>query len=250
MADRGGGDVGSGTASGVGMLYADDTGVVPTSPRGLIRMRNVIVVACQELGLTVSEKNTEAIHLWPHPNTASNALQIEATGQWYKQTTEFVYLGGAISGSADLDTEIKRCIGAGWTSVRKYSLQSYDRRNARLSLKISLFKAEVMKAMLYGCVTWIMRSQDFSSLRTAHHMLLLRTAHHMRCTPHHVLPVLRFLQRMRLALEVVPDSKRTSVWKKGGACGVYDKSSSGDKYKEPTTTAPLPHFGPKVLSLA
>ena len=48
------------------------------------------------------------------------------------------------------------------------------RRNARLSLKIRLFKAEVMEAMLYGCATWTMRSQDFSSLRTAHHKLLLR----------------------------------------------------------------------------
>ena len=28
--------------------------------------------------------------------------------------------------------------------------------------------------MLYGCDTWTMRSQDFSSLRTAHHKLLLR----------------------------------------------------------------------------
>ena len=28
--------------------------------------------------------------------------------------------------------------------------------------------------MLYGCATWTMRSQDFSSLRTAHNKLLLR----------------------------------------------------------------------------
>ena len=28
--------------------------------------------------------------------------------------------------------------------------------------------------MLYGCATWTMRSRDFSSLRTAHHKLLLR----------------------------------------------------------------------------
>ena len=85
-----------------------------------------------------------------------------------------MYLGGAISESADLDIEIKRRIGAAWGSVRKYSSQLYDRRNARLSLKIRLFKAEVMEAMLYGCATWTMRSQDFSSLRTAHHKLLLR----------------------------------------------------------------------------
>ena len=86
-----------------------------------------------------------------------------------------MYLGGAISESADLDTEdIKRRIGAAWASVRKYNSQSYDRRNARLSLKIRLFKAEVIEAVLYGCATWTMRSQDFSSLCTAHHKLLLR----------------------------------------------------------------------------
>ena len=28
--------------------------------------------------------------------------------------------------------------------------------------------------MLYECATWTMRSQDFSSLRTAHHKLVLR----------------------------------------------------------------------------
>ena len=95
-----------------GMLYADDAGVVSTSPRGLTRMMGVIVVTCQEFGVTVSEKKPEAMHLWSHPHTTSNALRIEAAGQRYKQTTEFVYLGGAISESADLDIEIKRRIGA------------------------------------------------------------------------------------------------------------------------------------------
>ena len=36
-----------------GMLYADDARVVSTSPRGLTRMMGVIVVTCQEFGLTV-----------------------------------------------------------------------------------------------------------------------------------------------------------------------------------------------------
>ena len=156
------------------MLYADYAEVVSTSPPRFTRMMDVIVVACQEYGLTVSEKKTEAMHLWSHPNTASDALRIEAAGQRYKQTTELVHLDGAISESADLDTEIKRRVGAAWASVRKYSSQLYDRRNARLSLKIRLFKAKVMEDMLYGCATWTMRSQNFSSLRIAHHKLLLR----------------------------------------------------------------------------
>ena len=136
------------------ILYADDAGVVSTSPRGLTRMVDVIVVACQEFGLPVSEKKTGAMHLSSYLNTASNALRFEAAGQRYKQTNEFVYLGGAISESADLDTEIKRRIGTAWADVRKYSSQLYDRRNAWLSLKIRLFKAEVMEAMLYGYVDY------------------------------------------------------------------------------------------------
>ena len=80
-------------------------------------MMGAIVVACQKLGLTVSEKKPEAMHLWSHPHTASNAMQTEAAGQRRKQTTEFVYLGGAISESADLDIEIKRRIGAAWAIV-------------------------------------------------------------------------------------------------------------------------------------
>ena len=67
-----------------GMLYADDAGVVSTSSRGLVRMMDVIVVVCQESGLTVSEKKTEAMHLWSDPSTASNALRIEAAGQRYQ----------------------------------------------------------------------------------------------------------------------------------------------------------------------
>ena len=62
-----------------GMLYAHDAGVVSTSLRGLTRMTDVIAVACQEFRLKVSEKKTEAMHLWSHPSKASNALRRQAT---------------------------------------------------------------------------------------------------------------------------------------------------------------------------
>ena len=143
----------------IGFRCKDRTGYKPLSYREVLER-------------TGSEKKTEAMHLWSHPHTASNALPFEAAGQRYKQTTEFVYLGDAISESADLDIEIKyrRRLG----ECQKIQFQLYDGQNARLSLKIRLFKAEVMEAMLYGCATWTMRSQDFSSLRTAHHKLLFR----------------------------------------------------------------------------
>ena len=96
-------------------------GVVSTSPPGLTSTMDVIVIVCHEFELTVSEKQADAMHLWSDPSTASNALLLVAAGQQYEQTTEFVYFGGAISESAELDTEIKRRIGAAWAGVRTYS---------------------------------------------------------------------------------------------------------------------------------
>ena len=160
------------------MMYADDVGVVSVSPRGPARMMNVLGAACQTFELTSSKKKTEAMHPWFNLSTLSNALQIKAADQRYKPTTEFMYLlGNTISESADLIAEIKRRLGAGWASLRRYSFQSYDRRNARLSFKIRLFEVEVVvEVMLYKCTTWTMRSQDFVSLRTAHHKLLFASA--------------------------------------------------------------------------
>ena len=123
-----------------GMLYTYDAGMVLTSPRSLIRMMDVIVVACLELGLAASEKKIEAMHLWSNSSTTSNALQIETPGQRYKQTNELVSLGGAISESAGLDIENKPRISAAW-AIRRYSSHFYDRWNARLSLTIRLFDA-------------------------------------------------------------------------------------------------------------
>ena len=57
---------------------------MPRSPRSLIRMMDVIVVACQEFGLTVSEEKAEAMHLWSNSSIASNAVQVEAPEQRYK----------------------------------------------------------------------------------------------------------------------------------------------------------------------
>ena len=115
------------------------------------------------------------MHLWFDPSTASNALRIEATGQRYKKTTEFVYSTLVVlSARARTSTPRLSVALAPLGRMSEYNSQLYDRRNAQLLLKIRLFKAEVVEAMLYGCATWTMRSQDFDSLRTAHHKLLLR----------------------------------------------------------------------------
>ena len=77
-----------------GILHADDAGVVSQSPEQLRKIMGVIVVVCAGFGLTVSEAKTKIMCLRakgiPGPTTT---FSVEAAGQVYNQTNEFVYLG-------------------------------------------------------------------------------------------------------------------------------------------------------------
>ena len=158
-----------------GMLYADDAGVVSRSPEQLRKMVGVIVVVCAAFGLTVSEAKTEIMCLRAKGMPESTAtFSVEAAGQVYNQTNEFVYLGGNVNHNADLSIEVDRRIRNAWCSFRKYTLELYDRPSAPLELKIRMLTAEVLETMLYGCVTWSPRVCHYDTLRRAHHRFLAR----------------------------------------------------------------------------
>ena len=173
---RGAGDGGGGgeaTAGEVvlatplwGMLYADDAGVVSQSPQQLRKMMGVIVVVCAAFGLIVSETKTEIMCLRAKGMPESTAtFSVEAAGQVYNQTNEFVYLGGNVNHNADLSIEVDRRIRNAWCSFRKYTLELYDRPSVPLELKTQMLKAEVLETMLCGCVTWSLRACHYDTLR-------------------------------------------------------------------------------------
>ena len=148
------------------MLYADDAGVVSQSPEQLRKMIGVIVVVCAAFGLTVSEAKTEIMCLRAKGMPESIAIfSVEAAGQVYNQTKEFVYLGGNVNHNANLSIEVDRSIRNAWCSFRKYTLELHDRPTAPLELKIRMLRAEVLETNLYGCVTWIPRACHCDTLR-------------------------------------------------------------------------------------
>ena len=83
------------------MLYADDGGIVSRSPEGLERMIMVILTAWSSFGLRVSEAKTEFLCLQTKGGRKVS-FTINAAGQVYKQTIEFVYFGWAIPAVRDL----------------------------------------------------------------------------------------------------------------------------------------------------
>ena len=135
----------------------------------------VIVTVCAAFGLTVSEAKTKIMCLRTMGMTDATAtFSVEAAGQIYKQTHEFVYLWGNVNHLADLSIAVDRRIRNAWCSFRKYSLELYDRPSAPLELKIQMLKAEVLETMLYGYVTWSPRACNYDTLRRAHHSFLTR----------------------------------------------------------------------------
>ena len=141
------------------MLHADDAGVVSQSPEQLRKMMGVIVVVCAAFGLTVSEAKTGIMCLRAKGMPESTAtFSIEAAGQVYNQTNEFVYLGGNVNQNADRFIEVDRRVRNAWRNFRKYTLELYDRPSAPLELKIRMLRVEVLETMLYGCVTYSPRA--------------------------------------------------------------------------------------------
>ena len=101
-------------------------------------------------------------------------FSVEAVGQVYNQTDEFVYLGENVNHNFDLSIEVDRRIRNAWCSFRKYTLELYDRPRAPLELKIRMLRAKVLETMLYYCVTWSPRACHYDTLRRAHHRFLTR----------------------------------------------------------------------------
>ena len=64
-----------------------------------------------------------------------------------------IHRGGNVNHNDDLFIEVDRRMGNAWRSVRKYTLELYDRPSVPLELKFPMLTAEVLETMLYRCVT-------------------------------------------------------------------------------------------------
>ena len=134
----------------------------------------VFVEVFGTFGLTISESKTETIYM-PIPRVPATKIVFNATGQQYRQTTSFTYLGGTVDEAPNLSDEIARRIRAGWTGFKRYKRELYDRPKASLlPLEARVVRPEVVDALLYGCATRTPLKGHYAKLRTTHHRMLLR----------------------------------------------------------------------------
>lgn len=115
-------------------------------------MTTVIVNACAVCRITASGAKTETMCLLTEKGGKA-PFTATAAGQMYKQTVEFVYLGGAISAESGLCVEVSRRLQRAWSCSRRNKVEIYDRPGLRLRLKVRMLKAEAIETLLYGSVT-------------------------------------------------------------------------------------------------
>ena len=109
------------------------------------------------------KKKTQTMRLrTPHKTILAPPLVIDAAGQRFKHTTQLLYLGGIIHGTADLSDEIDRRIRLVPACLRRFGPELYDRTTASLSLKVRMPKAEVMETV-YGRATWTLERNTLPS---------------------------------------------------------------------------------------
>ena len=121
----------------------------------------------------------------PPSRTPRTMVRIETTRQIYKQMQSFTYLGGAVTETPDMSSEIARGARACWMRTRRYLRELYDQPKVALSLKTRMVKAEAIETLLYGCSTWTLRQEYYAKLRTVHHLVLLRIVGAQRKRPDH-----------------------------------------------------------------
>ena len=98
--------------------------------KAFAKMMTVTVAVFRAACLTVSEKTeTMLLRTTDHVPRIS-PLAIEAAGQRYRQTTQFLYLGG-VDASADIIPEIKLRVRLALACYSRFKREQYETEAAR-----------------------------------------------------------------------------------------------------------------------
>ena len=81
---------------------------------------------------------------------------------------QLLYLGRLVDAIADNIQKIKRRTRLAWACYGRFKRELYDIEDAPYTLKMRLFKTEVVDTLLYGCVTWTLGQEQFAEKTSSH----------------------------------------------------------------------------------
>ncbi|XP_050187470.1 uncharacterized protein LOC126648484 [Myiozetetes cayanensis] len=149
------------------LLYADDAALVAHTEVALQRLTSCFAEAAELFGLEVSLKKTEVLYQ-PAPQEVSHHPHITIGETELKSVQQFNYLGSIISSDGKIDAEIDNRLAKAYRAFGKLHKRVWRKKK---STKISVYRAVVLSALLYGSESWVIYP---------HHLRLLERFH-QRC---------------------------------------------------------------------
>ena len=148
-------------------LYADDCALAAHSESALQDLADRLAEAATKFGLTISLPKTEVL-LQPAPDTSVPSPQIYIHGTKLKVVDEFTYLGSCLSNTCNLDSEISKRLAKASSSFGRLWTRVWKERGLSSQTKVSVYKAVVLSALLYGCESWTLYRRQLKQLDQFH----------------------------------------------------------------------------------
>ncbi|CAH1268742.1 Hypp3973 [Branchiostoma lanceolatum] len=142
------------------LRFADDIGLIATSPERLQELLDLVNTVSMEYSLEISTKKTKVMATTKQPTV----LKIYCQGVLLEQVPIFKYLGAIIDETAGSSREISARLGAARTALSSLETIWKDRA-LQISTKLRVLKALVWPVVTYGCEAWTLHAKDTQKIQ-------------------------------------------------------------------------------------
>ena len=116
--------------------------------------------------MQINIKKTQIFHLQSGRQCGDASEHFWLRGQPLAQVNTFKYLGSTCSADMSMQPEIAyRLSRAGGTYHKLSRLKVWKDKNISLIIKMILYKIIVQSALMYGCETWAITTEDVKKLK-------------------------------------------------------------------------------------
>ena len=149
------------------LLFADDSALAAGSEADMQHTVNLFSSACDNFGLTISNKKTEVMYQ-PAPGKPYAEPTITVNKEKLPAADNFTYLGSTLSRSANIDAEVNNRIAKASAAFGRLRCKVWERDGITLDTKLKVYRAIVMPTLLYGCETWTVYQRHARTLNRFH----------------------------------------------------------------------------------
>src|SRR6218665_1527061 len=135
------------------LRFADDIDLVAVDDGQLQELTDE--VHSQRFGLKINVEKTKTMTIGKQQRT----VEIKIEGKALEQVTEFIYLGGVITGDGRCTKDMKRRIGLASAMFGTMN-KVWRSNNITTATKVKLYGTFVIQVMMYGSDCWCLRKED------------------------------------------------------------------------------------------